>query len=363
MSRVCIFGERLKPPLDEGIKKLTLNLADVCRALGHEVRVLTTGAPDWPEMGVEAVQADKLLRSSQLAGAFAAWRPTAVVYVPTASLTLASGVRSRTLKRYAGAPVALFATQGRRHRKPVQMAARFVAPDLCVAQSAATVEQARLLGWPAELLPPGVDLATFRPVSTDRKAILRRQFGLAEDEFVVLHVGHLNRGRGVADLLAVTDLARPVLACSTSTVQDMELAGELRTKGVSVFSDFIPKIADLYAAADAYLFPVPPDPEGPSSIDVPLSVLEAAACGLPVVTTRFGALPGLWPQVAMEGMNGGDLLYYDDIDGLRRAVVRLRDARTGSAGPAGARHLVEPFGWEALARRLLQRLTAGGTGS
>ena len=259
-----------------------------------------------------------------------------MVYVPTASLTLASGVRSRTLKRYAGAPVALFATQGRRHRKPVQMAARFVAPDLCVAQSAATVEQARLLGWPAELLPPGVDLATFRPVSTDRKAILRRQFGLGEDEFVVLHVGHLNRGRGVADLLAVTDLARPVLACSTSTPQDAELAGELRTKGVSVFSDYIPKIADLYAAADAYLFPVPPDPEGPSSIDVPLSVLEAAACGLPVVTTRFGALPDLWPEAAMEGMNGGDLLYYDDIDGLRRAVVRLRDARTGSAG-AGRR--------------------------
>jgi glycosyltransferase involved in cell wall biosynthesis len=212
-----------------------------------------------------------------------------------------------------------------------------------------------MLGWPVLLLPPGVDLATYRPVSPDRKLALRRQLGLPEREFILLHAGHLNRGRGVGDLLAVADLAAPVLACSTSTAQDQVLANELRAKGVRVLTEYIPRIADLYAAADAYLFPVPPDPRGPSSIDAPLSVLEAAACGLPVVTTRFGALPSLWPDAGNGERPDQDLFYYDDIGSLRRAVACLQDGRT--ARQPGPRRLVEQFSWEKVAGQLLQSLT------
>ncbi len=348
--RVCVFGERLAPPPDEGIKKLTLSLAAAYRSLGHEVLVLTTGAPDWPEAEVVSVAADRLLRSPQLARRLAGFRPQAVIYVPTASLTLASGLRSRTLGRYGRAPVALFATQGRRHGAFVQLVARFAAPDLCATQSAVTARQAQRLGWRMTQLTPGVDLAAFRPASGTQKQALRRAFSLPEEAFIVLHAGHLNRSRGVTDLLALTDLALPVLAASTSTPHDMNLVNELRAGGVRVLDHYIPRIAELYAAADAYLFPVPPDPLAPSSIDVPLSVLEAAASDLPIITTRFGALPELWPMG--ESAHSG-VFYYDDTTGLRQIVTYVRSLPT----PCSTRRLAEPFGWEGIASRLLAQLS------
>jgi len=345
--RVVIFGERLAPPPDEGIKKLTLSLATALRDMGHDVRLLTTGGADWPEIGLANVPADRLLRSAELAAALRSFRPAAVIYVPTASLTLASAVRARVLRRYAGgAPVALVAVQGRRHNRAVRLAARLLAPDLCAVQSSVTLAQARALGWRTVHLPPGVDLATFCPVSLAEKAQLRAQYGLPADRPVVLHAGHLNRSRGVLDLAAIADLACPVLAASTSTPQEAALAVELAAAGVRLFTGYVPRIEELYQAADAYLFPVPRDPLAPSSIDLPLSVLEAAACDLPVITTRFGALPELWADVA-------GVTFYDDPAALRTAVGRLPRA------PGGTRRLAESFGWDAAANALMEGLPSG----
>jgi glycosyltransferase involved in cell wall biosynthesis len=344
--RVCVFGERLAPPADEGIKKLTLSFASAYRSLGHDVLLLTTDAPDWPEQDARSFEADRLLRSSGLASALERFHPDAVIYVPTASLTLASGLRSRTLRRYAGAPVALVATQGRRHNAPVRLAARFAAPDLCLTFAAQTSAQARALGWPVAQAQPGVDLKAFRPVLPQEKRALRARFGLPADAFVVLHVGHLNRRRGVAELALIAGSTLPVLAVSTSTAREEGLAEELRRAGVMVLTHFIPDIASLYAASDAYLFPVPPDPLAPSSIDVPLSVLEAAACDLPVIARRFGALPELWPDVP-------GVFFYDGPEQLRAAVDSTRAMNSCSWN---TRRLTASLGWEGVAERVLEAL-------
>jgi len=50
---------------------------------------------------------------------------------------------------------------------------------------------------------------------------------------------------------------------------------------------FTPELARVYGAADLYLFPAT-DSQG-GAIDLPLSVLEALAVGVPVLTTPFGA--------------------------------------------------------------------------
>lgn len=342
--RVLVFGERLIPPPDEGIKKSTLSLAAACAALGHETLILTTQGADWPEPAIRDLPADRLLRSPALADRIAAFRPDAILYVPTASLTLASGLRARVLKRHAGgAPVALIATQGRRHGRLTRLAARLARPDLCVTQSGETLAQARRLGWRAVQLPPGVDTVTFHPVSAEIKRQLRAAHGLPADAFIVLHVGHLNRGRGVTDLAALADLALPVLVASSSTPQDAALAAELAGAGVRLITRFVPDVAELYQAADLYLLPTPPAAYAASSIDLPLSVLEALACDLPVLATRFGALPELWP--AEPGV-----VFYADRAGLRSGLARLRSVRPGT------RALTEPFGWPAAATAILKSL-------
>lgn len=348
--RILLFSERLAPPPDEGIKKLALNLAAALRGLGHDVLTLTTGGADWPELAVSSIAADRLLRARELADRIAAHRPDAVLYVPTASLTLAAGLRGRVLKRHAGgAPTALIATQGRRHGPLVRLAARLVAPDLCAAQAAGTLAQARALGWRAALLPPGVDTQEFRPPAPEEKRRLREKYGLPADAFIVLHAGHLIRRRGVARLAGIADLACAVLVASTSTPPDAGLADELRRAGVLVIRSYVPAIAELYRAADAYIFPVPPDPADPSAIDLPLSVLEAAACNLPILTTRFGALPELWPDRP-------GVVFWDTDAGLRAGLMRLRERR------ADTRPLAEPFGWPAAAQWIIAALAPPAQG-
>ena len=344
--RLLVFSERLAPPPDEGIKKLALSLAAALRGLGHEVLALTTAGADWPQRAVANIPADRLLRSPALAARIAAFRPDATLYVPTASLTLASGLRARMLRRHGrGAPVMLVATQGRRHGALVRLAARFAAPDLCAIQSAQTEAQARSLGWRTLRLPPSVDVQTFHPVSAAERRLLRRDHGLPEDAFIALHVGHLNRRRGVALLAALADLALPVLAASSSTPQDAALAGELQAAGVRLITHYVARVQELYQAADVYVFPTPPAPDDPSCIDWPLSVLEAAACDLPILATRFGALPEAWG-----GQSG--VAFFEDAASARAVLARLREQ------PASTRALAEPLSWEAAAARILAALRA-----
>ncbi len=167
--RVLVFSERLAPPPDEGIKNLALCLAAALRRAGHDVLTLTTGGTDWPEQHVTDWPANRLLWSQPLARRIAGFRPQAVLYVPTASLTVASAVRSRVLKYCAGgASVGLIATQGRRHGAFARLVGYLIRPDLCVVQSATTAAQAEAMGWQTLRVLPGVDVETFCPASRQR---------------------------------------------------------------------------------------------------------------------------------------------------------------------------------------------------
>ncbi len=57
---------------------------------------------------------------------------------------------------------------------------------------------------------------------------------------------------------------------------------------VKVIDEFTPDISRIYKMSDVYVFPVV---SNTNAIDMPLSILEAMASNLPIVTTRFGGLP------------------------------------------------------------------------
>jgi len=138
-----------------------------------------------------------------------------------------------------------------------------------------------------------------------------------------------------------------LLAGSRSTPQDATLIEELRAAGVRVIADFVPHVEELYQLADLYVFPCPPDApaEQTPAIEVPLSVLEALACDLPVATTRFGGLPALFPADAP----------------AIRFVERAGDAEAWrasvlaglSVGRGQARRLAEPLSWDSLVEAAL----------
>jgi glycosyltransferase involved in cell wall biosynthesis len=132
-----------------------------------------------------------------------------------------------------------------------------------------------------------------------------------------------------------------VLISSTSTTIDPDLLIELRQSGVQVITDFMEDIQHFYQLADCYVFPVF---HAMSAIDAPLSVLEAMACNLPIVTTRFGALPSMFEP--------GNGFYYGEseeeiIDMVKQAAME-QNCKTSEK--------VSSYSWDSLALSIVDAL-------
>ena len=337
--RILVFSERLRPPMDEGFKNTAISLVRALR-LEHDVSALTTFGEDIPAEGVRNVGANKLLLSRPLRQAVESFAPEVLLYIPTASATPAAMLRTRVLGRYApGASVAMLALQPRSYDPVTRAAIRLIKPRLMLVQSAAFRRPLSGLGCRVAPLGSGVDAARFSPVSHEQHLLLRRQLGLPPDAWIVLHAGHINRNRNVQALSLVQQAGcQVVLLGSTSTPQDEALAGELQAQGVIVIRGYVSAIEQYYQAADCYVFPVTSDT---GAIAVPLSVLEAMACNLPVAAMPYGDLPVLFP--ATDG-----LVYVHSNDALARDVMAMR-----AGGAVNTRSLVLPHSWQAVARDIL----------
>ena len=311
---------------------------EIVAALNRQVSVAvySTSREDSPLFHQVAVSR---LLSPRLLAAIWKLRPAAVLYVYP--LTPAALVRARLLKAAArGAPVVVVAISSHTVGERARRAMRRLWPDLAVVSSTAERDRLAAEGCTVELLPPAIDLDTFRPASSDEKIELRRKWRLPLDADLVLHVGHLVPARNLPALIAVA--ARPntavvMLASGVRHPESDRLRRELETHGVVVLTGYRPDVAELYRAADCYLFP---SNSWGGGIDLPLSVLEAMASDLPVASTSFGALPELFA-----GAEG--ILFADDAAELPALVDGLLRARPHT------RPLVVGYSWEALAAHLV----------
>lgn len=161
-----------------------------------------------------------------------------------------------------------------------------------IAVSGALRDRIVALGTPAskiEVIPNGVDLAVYAP--RDRRAA-RARLGL-EDRRTLLYVGNLVPGKGVEILIDA--FARLVEGVSVQLVivgggpLRPALEARARSRGVAGsvrFAGEIPHaaLADWYSAADALC--LASEREGWPNV-----LLEALACGTPVVATRVGGIP------------------------------------------------------------------------
>lgn len=176
-------------------------------------------------------------------------------------------------------------------------------------------------------LKTGVDTQKFVPVSKEKKEALKEKYGF-DARPVILHVGHLNRGRNVAQLMKLDKKYQILLVTSTLTKneQDIELKNELlKSPNIKIIDDYIPHIEEVYQLSDAYFFPVV---EQGRCIDVPLSVMEAASCNKPIITTDFGE---------MKQFRGKKDFYFiesfdeNELNALAEKALACEDAETRSA--------------------------------
>lgn len=177
--------------------------------------------------------------------------------------------------------------------------------DCVIVNATAMHAQARAMGFESriEVIANGVDLQRFQPAAreADRRP-LRAALGIGADDLLLLAVGSLTARKGI-DLAieAWSRLNRSYPKTHLVLVgAGFDTAGEdpekrkfaRRLQELSVasgaaerlhFTGFVDRVEDYYRAADLFLFPS--EKEG-----MPNAVLEAMACGLPVVLTPFDSL-------------------------------------------------------------------------
>ena len=197
----------------------------------------------------------------------------------------------------------------------------------------------RRWGWTAELLPNAVDAERFRPASSSEKRKLRSKYGIDRDKFVILHVGSITRRRNVE---ALTKLVQPdtqvVVVGSTSVQMEEDTYERLQAAGCLLWTKYFPNLWELYALSDCYVFPTT---DKRACIEMPLTVLEAMACNLPVVSTRFGALPRFFQA-------GSGLISTDSKEELLAGVERVKPQGL----PVRTRDKVLPYTWERVVETL-----------
>lgn len=219
------------------------------------------------------------------------------------------------------------------------------------------------LGRDVTIIPTPVDVDAFRPPTDDERLAARVALGVRDDELVIAYTGHLRAlkrvellvdafGRLVASgrparLLLVGSSRHDLVDRPIALQQELE---RLEERHRVVITGAVADVRPYLHAADAFV--LPSDREGLSN-----SVLEALACGLPVVAPPSAA----GDQVLDE--TSGIVPQSNDPAELLAALIRLADDPDYRGRLAvGARRAAERFAlarvvneYESLYSRLRQR--------
>lgn len=140
----------------------------------------------------------------------------------------------------------------------------------------------------AKVIPNGVDTSIFHP---GNKQEVRQTLGLPTHEPIILFVANSVKSNKFKDYETLKDAMRLVGANSRNPVHCIALgdSGPEETVG-NMHIHYIPRttdtslIAKYYQAADVYVHATKAD-------TFPTTILEAMACGLPVIASNVGGIP------------------------------------------------------------------------
>ncbi len=239
--------------------------------------------------------------------------------------------------------------------------------DALVACSRFILEQEReRLGTGAQahlVIPNGVDVESFRPrwERGEEALAVQEHYGL-KDEPVVLYAGKIRASKGVGVLLDAmawvwdrhprtvlvlvggTEFGRGRLHRETPFFKQFRDRAD-RAAGRVIFTGFVPheNMNLTYLVGDIFAAP------SQKAEGMPMVLLEASACGLPLVATSLGGIP----EVVQEGHNGLLLDRPQDSEELAAKIISLIEDQelARRLGHQARERAVEHFSWPHIAQQ------------
>lgn len=308
--KICLVGHYVQRP-DEGVRKIAYHLAHELSRRQEVMAVDIRDVKAWPNVRVFGPDIIHYVLSPTLAG-LAAAKLLSFMYEPAGTVLSAPHPDLSSLGRLAS----LFR------------------PDLTLVQAYESESRFDSWGYTTQFLPNGVDTERFVPVAPHIKEHLREKWNIERERFIVLHVASMKKGRNLRLLERLQgENNRVLIVGRPSEKRDSALMEELRDRGCMVWTRYLPRLEEIYASCDCYVFPTT-NPR--YCIEMPLSVLEAMSCNLPVITTRFGALPRVFEE-------GDGLMFVGTEEQL---VGKVYGVKRGSV--VKTREKVLPYAWRSI---------------
>lgn len=334
--KILLASEEITNRPREGTLVFLMHLCRFLHSEGELTALYAVGETDLDIRSL-AILSLRTLVTRPLIRLMHAERFDVVLYVPRSGLTPFGLARGALLRSLAKSPAVTIGLQERHVGGMNRLLSLFGNPDLVLSPVRAVRERLERIGIDTGFIMVGYDARLFRPVNPEIQSRLKAKYGLPRDRFILLHVGHVKENRNLEVLLRYRDWGPDIQPVVKAGEIDPSWAHRLRMAGIIVIEEYYRDVHELYQASDAYLFPVS-DPTG--AVEYPLSVIEACACNLPVITTRFGGLP----ETIREG-NG--FHYYDRISEISEKIAAIRQSRPETVAK------VRDLSWEMVFRRHL----------
>ncbi len=218
--------------------------------------------------------------------------------------------------------------------------------DLTLVSSPAMAQTLSDAGFPrVEVLPLGVDTEIFHPDRRDPS--WRRTIGVGDRDLLLVFAGRFDREKRVDVLLEMAHRLPPSLPWKLLFVGDGPQRPMLRRAAAEDSRVFVlpferdrQRLARYLASADIYVSAARFETFG-------LSVIEAQACGLPVVGQRAGAMPDRVPPSV------GILVDSLDPEAMASAVAEIAGKGRAALGQSARRLVVEHNTWDRTFERLV----------
>jgi glycosyltransferase involved in cell wall biosynthesis len=222
--------------------------------------------------------------------------------------------------------------------------------DLIITYSDYAKEKLEQMGFQnVKRIYPGIDLSDYFPKEKNQE--LMKKYDISQDDFVINFTGEYVRLDAIDDVVeSFIDLAKEnrnfhlQLACRIKNKKDADkkhrVVERLKEAGcidqVSFLDDQSYKMSDVYNLCDISVFPVR---TMAGKFDIPLAVIEAMACGKPVIASNIDRLRYF--------LNDNNSMLINPGDGatLKEKILELYNnpEKRTALGKAGKEYAIENF--------------------